>query len=131
MTTPALAAGTRVLLVVGRPPGAVVSAPSRAVVLADGRLGLVGDGLDLAALASDPRVRVTACDARGRVAADAASYDGTAVVVRSGAAYLEVRGRLRERDGVRVVAARLLDALVHPGREDSTVVVIVSTTSTA
>ena len=80
--------------------------PARVVALADGRVGLWGGPEP-----SDAAVLLTVCDARGRVADGAASYPGTAVVVRSGAAYLEVRGRVRAERGP---LARLWSAREHP-----------------
>lgn len=95
-----------VALTTYRRTGEAVTTPVWVVGLTGGRLGHVTGSTSgtVQRLAADPRVLLSACDVRGRVASDAIAVGGTARVVRSGADADEVRGRIRERYGL---AARL------------------------
>lgn len=71
-------------------------------------------------LAHTPRVTLRPCDRRGRVSDDAATYGGTAVVLRSGGEFEEVLGRVKASYGVLGWAALTL----RPSRKNDAAVVI-------
>ena len=114
----AVAAERYVSLTTYRRTGAAVSTPVWIVGLEDGRVGFwtaMGTG-KTQRLAHDPRVVLRPCDARGRVAPGAPSYDGTAELVRSGAAFTEVQAEVREKYGLMTTVTRLLSRLGRQGR---------------
>ena len=100
--------------------GEAVSTPTRVVPLSDGRLGCwtaTGAGTTTR-LRDDPRVRVRACDARGRPRPGAPDLAGTAEVVRSGRLFDEVRAEVRAKYGrLAGVSRRLAELRARlPGR---------------
>ncbi|CAN5711904.1 PPOX class F420-dependent oxidoreductase [soil metagenome] len=115
----AIAAETYMSLTTFRRSGAEVATPVWVVGLTDGRIGFwtaMGTG-KTQRLAHDARVVVRPCDRRGNVAEGGPSYAGTATLVQSGAAFLEVQGRVRAKYGVMTTVARLLARLGPQGRQ--------------
>ena len=101
-----------------RRSGEPVTTPVRVVQVSDGRLGFcsaTGAG-ETERLAHDQRVQVEPCDVRGRTQETTSPVDGRAEVVRSGALFDEVHGRVREKYGWRTTATRLLARLGLQGR---------------
>jgi PPOX class probable F420-dependent enzyme len=95
-----------------------VTTPVRVVQVSDGRLGFwtaTGTG-ETERLAHDQRVQVEPCDLRGRTQETTSPVDGRAEVVRSGALFDEVHGRVREKYGWTTTATRLLTRLGPQGR---------------
>ena len=87
--------------------GGEITSPVWVVLLSDGRLGLP------AREGAEPRVRVQACDPRGRPLEDAEARAGRAEQVRSGGLFEEARGRLREKYGWRArLGSRRADTIV-------------------
>ncbi|MEP7736716.1 PPOX class F420-dependent oxidoreductase [Nocardioides sp. 31GB23] len=101
-----------------RRSGEPVTTPVWVVPVSDGRLGFwtaMGTG-KTKRLRHDPRVRVEPCDARGRTQEATSPVDGQAEMVRSGAFFDEVQGRVREKYGWMTTVTRLLARLGPQGR---------------
>ena len=101
-----------------RRSGAPVTTPVWVVPVSDGRLGFwtaMGTG-KTKRLRHDPRVRVEPCDVRGRTQESTSPVDGQAEMVRSGAFFDEVQGRVREKYGWMTTVTRLLARLGPQGR---------------
>lgn len=101
-----------------RRSGEPVTTPVWVVPVSDGRLGFwtaMGTG-KTKRLRHDPRVRVEPCDARGRTQETTSPVDGQAEMVRSGAFFDEVQGRVREKYGWMTTVTRLLARLGPQGR---------------
>ena len=115
MTTAEQLAGEKYLaLTTFRRSGEPVTTPARVVPVSDGRLGLCTAMTE--PLARDRRVQVEPCDVRGRTQETTSPVDGRAEVVRSGALFDEVHGRVREKYGWTTTATRLLARLGPQGR---------------
>lgn len=127
MTTAEQLAGEKYLaLTTFRRSGEPVTTPVRVVPVSDGRLGFCTAMTER--LAHDQRVQVEPCDVRGRTQETTSPVDGRAEVVRSGALFDEVHGRVREKYGWTTTATRLLARLGlqghrGPGRADTVVLV--------
>ncbi|MFJ9416770.1 PPOX class F420-dependent oxidoreductase [Streptomyces sp. NPDC101227] len=117
MVPEALARSPYVSLVTYRRNGNPVATPVWAV--ADGDELLVwtrDDSWKVKRLRNDPRVTVTPCDVRGRLAADAAAEEGTARLLEGSGELLRVRKAMAGKYGLRF---RLLDtggALLRRGK---------------
>ncbi|MFJ9852556.1 PPOX class F420-dependent oxidoreductase [Streptomyces sp. NPDC101150] len=117
MVPEALARSPYVSLVTYRRNGTPVATPVWAV--ADGDELLVwtrDDSWKVKRLRNDPRVTVTPCDVRGRLAADAAAEEGTARLLEGAGELLRVRKAMAGKYGLRF---RLLDtggALLRRGK---------------
>ena len=101
-----------------RRSGEPVTTPVWVVPVSDGRLGFwtaMGTG-KTKRLRHAPRVRVEPCDARGRTQEATSPVDGQAEMVRSGAFFDEVQGRVREKYGWMTTVTRLLARLGPQGR---------------
>lgn len=101
-----------------RRSGEPVTTPVWVVPVSDGRLGFwtaMGTG-KTKRLRHDPHVRVEPCDARGRTQEATSPVDGQAEMVRSGAFFDEVQGRVREKYGWMTTVTRLLARLGPQGR---------------
>ena len=101
-----------------RRSGEPVTTPVWVVPVSDGRLGFwtaMGTG-KTKRLRHDPRVRVEPCDVRGRTQESTSPVDGQAEMVRSGAFFDEVQGRVREKYGWMTTVTRLLARLGPQGR---------------
>ncbi|MBM7506984.1 PPOX class probable F420-dependent enzyme [Nocardioides salarius] len=101
-----------------RRSGEPVTTPVWVVPVSDGRLGFwtaMGTG-KTKRLRHDPRVRVEPGDARGRTQEATSPVDGQAEMVRSGAFFDEVQGRVREKYGWMTTVTRLLARLGPQGR---------------
>jgi hypothetical protein len=115
VTTAEQLAGEKYLaLTTFRRSGEPVTTPVRVVQVSDGRLGFCTATTER--LAHDQRVQVEPCDVRGRTQETTSPVDGRAEVVRSGALFDEVHGRVREKYGWRTTATRLLARLGLQGR---------------
>ena len=113
-----LAAGTYMALTTFRRTGDPVSSPVWVVPLEDGRVGFwtaMGSG-KTKRLAHTPRVVVQPSDARGRVTAGSTALEGTAEMVRSGAAFDEVSAKVKEKYGVMTTITRWLAKVGPQGR---------------
>lgn len=115
MTTAEQLAGEKYLaLTTFRRSGEPVTTPARVVQVSDGRLGFCTAMTER--LAHDQRVQLEPCDLRGRTQETTSPVDGRAEVVRSGALFDEVHGRVREKYGWRTTATRSLARLGRQGR---------------
>lgn len=116
--TPAIASEKYMSLTTFRTSGEGVASPVWVVALEDGRVGFwtaMGTG-KTKRLTKDPRVVVTPCDARGKVPDGAPTYSGNATLVQSGAAFIEVQGKVREKYGFMTRVTKLLAKLGPQGR---------------
>lgn len=96
MSTPEEIASARHLAITAHgPSGETVAPPAWVVLTTDGRLGL------WPASTTATQVQVEPCDRRGRTQETTSPIGGRAEVVRSGALFDEVRGRVREKYGWR------------------------------
>ena len=114
-----LAAGKYMALTTFRRTGDPVSSPVWVVPLEDGRVGFwtaMGSG-KTKRLAHTPRVVVQPSDARGRVTAGSTALEGTAEMVRSGAAFDEVSAKVKEKYGLMTTITRLLAKVGPQGRK--------------
>ncbi|GHJ57927.1 hypothetical protein NOK12_04460 [Nocardioides sp. OK12] len=103
----AIACERRVALTADASTDGTAAPPAWVVLTTDGRLGL------WTAPPTSARVRVVPCDRRGRPTGTGAPVAGQAEVVRSGAVFDEVRGRVREKYGWRSrFGARHVDTVV-------------------
>ncbi len=101
-----------------RRSGEPVTTPVWVVPVSDGRLGFwtaMGTG-KTERLRHDPRVQVEPCDVRGRTQEATSPVDGRAEMVRSGALFDEVQGRVREKYGRMTTVTRLLARFGSQGR---------------
>ena len=114
-----LAAGTYMTLTTFRRTGDPVSSPVWVVPLEHGRVGFwtaMGSG-KTKRLAHTSRVVVQPSDARGRVADGSTPLEGTAEMVRSGAAFDEVSAKVKEKYGFMTTITRLLAKVGPQGRK--------------
>lgn len=105
-----------------RRSGEAVPTPTWVVPVSDGRLGFwtaMGAG-QTERLAHTPRVLVQPSDRRGTVRDDTAPIEGTAEMVRSGALFEEVQGRVRAKYGVMATLTALFAKLGPQGRQGLT-----------
>lgn len=105
-----------------RMSGETVSTPTWVVGLADGRVGFwtsMGTG-KTKRLRSDPRVILQGSDGRGRVKAGSSPAEGTAEMVQSGAAFDEVRAKIRDKYGFMTKVTKVLGKLGPQGRKGLT-----------
>ena len=110
-----------------RRTGEAVSTPVWIAPLPDGRAGFTsaGEAGKIKRLRHTPSVRVRASDARGKVAADAPEFAGTAVVATEGPDYDAVVTALRKKYGIQFTAVHLGSGLkARFGRGNNAVVVI-------
>lgn len=134
MSVPAIAAETFISLTTYRTSNDEVSTPVWVVALQDGRIGFwtaMGTG-KTKRLRRDPRVVVRPCDRRGRVADGAASYSGTAELVQSGAAFIEVQAEVRAKYGFMTKVVPVFTRFGRQGRRGLTyadTVVLITLTS--
>lgn len=98
-TAEQIAARRRVALTTYDLSGEAVTTAVRVVLTADGRLGFctAPGAAEAKRLHHDARVRMQPCDARGRTQDHSTVVEGQAELVRSGALFDEVRGRVREK----------------------------------
>jgi PPOX class probable F420-dependent enzyme len=110
-----------------RRSGEAVATPVWVAPFPDGRVGFttkVPSG-KVKRLAHTPRVVLQPSDARGRVADDAPSYEGTAVVVSEGADYEAGVAALQRKYGIQFRAVHLGSMIRRRiGRGDNAVVVV-------
>ena len=105
-----------------RRTGEAVSTPTWVVPVSDGRLGFwtaMGTG-KTKRLAHTPRVVLQPSDRRGKVKHSTAPVEGTAEMVRSGALFDEVQGRVRAKYGFMTKLTRVLSKLGPQGRKGLT-----------
>ncbi|CAM4034970.1 PPOX class F420-dependent oxidoreductase [Nocardioides marinus] len=114
-----LAAGKYMALTTFRRTGEPVTSPVWVVPVDDGRVGFwtsMGSG-KTKRLAHTARVVVQPSDARGRVTAGSTALEGTAEMVRSGAAFDEVSAKVRAKYGVMTTITKLLAKVGPQGRK--------------
>lgn len=105
-----------------RRTGEAVSTPTWIVPVSDGRVGFwtaMGTG-KTKRLAHTPRVLLQPSDRRGTVKAGTTPVEGTAEMVRSGALFDEVQGRVRAKYGFMTRLTRVLSKLGPQGRKGLT-----------
>ncbi|WP_341926399.1 PPOX class F420-dependent oxidoreductase [Nocardioides psychrotolerans] len=105
-----------------RRTGEAVSTPTWIVPVSDGRVGFwtaMGTG-KTKRLAHTPRVLLQPSDRKGTVKAGTAPVEGTAEMVRSGALFDEVQGRVRAKYGFMTRLTRVLSKLGPQGRKGLT-----------
>ena len=114
-----LAAAKYMALTTFRRTGDPVSSPVWVVPLEDGRVGFwtaMGSG-KTKRLAHTSRVVVQPSDARGRVADGSTPLEGTAEMVRSGAAFDEVSAKVKEKYGFMTSVTKFLAKVGPQGRK--------------
>ncbi|WP_309648490.1 pyridoxamine 5'-phosphate oxidase family protein [Nocardioides sp.] len=105
-----------------RRTGEAVSTPTWIVPVSDGRIGFwtaMGTG-KTKRLAHTPRVLLQASDRVGKVKDGTTPVEGTAEMVRSGALFDEVQGRVRAKYGFMTTLTKALSRLGPQGRKGLT-----------
>ncbi|GEP36837.1 hypothetical protein NPS01_05000 [Nocardioides psychrotolerans] len=105
-----------------RRSGEAVATPTWVVAVSDGRVGFwtAMDTGKTKRLAHTPRVLLQPSDRRGKVKDSTTPVEGTAEMVRSGALFDEVQGRVREKYGFMTKVTKVLSTLGPQGRKGLT-----------
>lgn len=101
-----------------RKSGAAVSTPTWIVPLDGSRVGFWTSSASgkFKRLSSNPRITLQPSDARGRVKAGTTPVEGAVELVRSGADFDAVQGKVRAKYGFMVRMSKLFNALSHMGK---------------